>query len=399
MKKVELLAPAGNLEKLKIAILYGADAVFIGGKKFSLRAKANNFTIEDIKEGVLFAKQHQAKVYVTVNIVPEDEDFNDLDTYLLTLDEIGVHAIIVSSIYVILHAKKLNCHFEIHVSTQQSITNSKAISFFQSLAVDRIVLAREVSIPQMRFIKQVSSMPLEVFIHGGMCSSFSGRCGLSNVLANRDANKGGCAHSCRWIYKLYQNNQCLDSHNFIIASKDLMSIDQLPELLNLGIESFKIEGRMKSEHYIASIVSIYRRFIDEFYLTNSISKERISVYKKEIKKVENRVTGIGFLKGKLYQENLLLNTGAENPTQSFIAFTLKDSDENHFVIVEQRNWFQKGIKIEVLDNQHGLRYSKIKKILTLDNEELKIAPHPKQVLKIQTDIQISKNSFIRKKDF
>lgn len=397
MKKVELLAPAGNLEKLKIAILYGADAVFIGGKTFSLRAKANNFEKEDLKEAVVFANKHHAKVYITVNIIPEDEDFENLDNYLLFLDNIGVHAIIVSSLSVIIRAKKLNCHFEIHISTQQSITNVESINFFESLGADRVVLARELNIEQIKNIKKTTKIPIEIFIHGGMCSSFSGRCTLSNLMANRDANKGGCAHSCRWIYKLYQNNKLIDDHNFIIASKDLMSIDYIPQLIDCKVESFKIEGRMKSTHYIAGVVNVYRRLIDEYYNNHQkISNERLNYYKKELKKVENRITGTGFF-NKNNCQNLLKNTGYENPTQSFLAYSLKNSDKKNYVLVEQRNWFKKGMSIEVFDYKNGSRTTKIIDIKNLDNESIDVAIHPKQLLKIKTDIHIIKDSFIRKK--
>ena len=272
MNKVELLAPAGDLEKLKIAILYGANAVFCGGKQFSLRAKANNFSLDDLKEAVIFANKHNAKIHVTVNIVPEDDDINTLDEYLLSLSNIGIHAIIVSSVYIMKRAKELNCKFEVHVSTQQSIANYQAINFFKdNLKVDRVVLARELNIEQIKNIKEKSFATIEAFIHGGMCSSYSGRCTLSNIMANRDANKGGCAHSCRWTYQLYDNDNKIGATNFIIASCDLMSIDYIPMMLDAKIDSFKIEGRMKSIHYIATIVSAYRRLIDEYY-ENKISE-------------------------------------------------------------------------------------------------------------------------------
>ena len=279
MKHVELLSPAGDLTKLKIAILFGADAVFCGGKQFSLRAKANNFSLDDIKEAVKFATLHNARVHITVNIVPEDDDFKNLDSYLLALNEAHVHAIIVSSIYIMKRAKELNCSFEVHVSTQQSIANYKAVSFFkETVKADRVVLARELNINEIEHIKEKSSLPLEVFIHGGMCSSFSGRCTLSNAMSSRDANKGGCAHSCRWIYHLYENDKLIEGSNFIIASSDLMSIDYIPSLLKANVDSFKIEGRMKSIHYVATIVSAYRRLIDEYYKNKAISKARLNYY-------------------------------------------------------------------------------------------------------------------------
>ena len=293
--------------------------------------------------------------------------------------------------------KKLNCHFEIHISTQQSITNVESINFFESLGADRVVLARELNIEQIKNIKKTTKIPIEIFIHGGMCSSFSGRCTLSNLMANRDANKGGCAHSCRWIYKLYQNNKLIDDHNFIIASKDLMSIDYIPQLIDCKVESFKIEGRMKSTHYIAGVVNVYRRLIDEYYNNHQkISNERLNYYKKELKKVENRITGTGFF-NKNNCQNLLKNTGYENPTQSFLAYSLKNSDKNNYVLVEQRNWFKKGMSIEVFDYKNGSRTTKIIDIKNLDNESIDVAIHPKQLLKIKTDIHIIKDSFIRKK--
>lgn len=397
MNKVELLAPAGDLEKLKIAIEYGADAVFCGGKQFSLRAKANNFTIEDLKEAVNFANAHNAKVHVTVNIVPEDNDFKTLDEYLLSLNEAGVHAIIVSSIYIMKRAKELNCNFEVHVSTQQSIANHLAAKFFkENVNVDRVVLARELNIDEIKEIKEKANMPIEGFIHGGMCSSYSGRCTLSNVMASRDANKGGCAHSCRWTYHLYDDNKPIGETNFIIASCDLMSIEYIPMMLDANIDSFKIEGRMKSVHYIATVVSAYRRLIDEYYEKKSLSKARINYYTNEIKKAENRITYTGFLNKEMKHQALLLNTGVENPTQAFIAF-VKGKDEENNTIIEVRNYFEKGDKAECFTPDGKTINLTIPKMYTLDNEEVLIARHPKQILKLKTKLDLPANTFIRKK--
>ena len=397
MNKVELLAPAGDLEKLKIAIEYGADAVFCGGKQFSLRAKANNFTIEDLKEAVNFANAHNAKVHVTVNIVPEDNDFKTLDEYLLSLNEAGVHAIIVSSIYIMKRAKELNCNFEVHVSTQQSIANHLAAKFFkENVNVDRVVLARELNIDEIKEIKEKANMPIEGFIHGGMCSSYSGRCTLSNVMASRDANKGGCAHSCRWTYHLYDDNKPIGETNFIIASCDLMSIEYIPMMLDANIDSFKIEGRMKSVHYIATVVSAYRRLIDEYYEKKSLSKARINYYTNEIKKAENRITYTGFLNKEMKHQALLLNTGVENPTQAFIAF-VKGKDEENNTIIEVRNYFEKGDKAECFTPNGKTINLTIPKMYTLDNEEVLVARHPKQILKFKTKLDLPANTFIRKK--
>lgn len=398
MKRVELLAPAGDLSKLKIAILYGANAVFCGGKQFSLRAKANNFSLDDLKEAVIFANKHNAKIHVTVNIVPEDFDFNSLDEYLLSLDKIGVHAIIVSSVYIMKRAKELNCKFEVHVSTQQSIANKKAIEFFKDIVnVDRVVLARELNIDEIKEIKENSSFPLEAFIHGGMCSSYSGRCTLSNSMASRDANKGGCAHSCRWTYHLYEKNNRIGEQNFIIASCDLMSIDYIPMLLDANIDSFKIEGRMKSIHYIATVVSAYRRLIDEYYLKGSISQNRLNYYKKEIQKAENRITYTGFLNKAMKHQALLLNTGVENPTQAFIGLVLAGKDKDGYTLIEVRNHFEKGVKAECF-LPDGTTYNIIlNNIKDLDDNDVLVARHPKQLLKIKVKKDLPINTFIRLK--
>ena len=397
MNKVELLAPAGDLEKLKIAIKYGADAVFCGGKQFSLRAKANNFSIEDLKEAVKFANENNAKVHVTVNIVPEDKDFETLDEYLLSLNEAGVHAIIVSSVYIMKRAKELNCNFEVHVSTQQSIANHLAAKFFEeNLKVQRCVLARELNIDEIKEIKEKANMPIEGFIHGGMCSSYSGRCTLSNVMASRDANKGGCAHSCRWTYHLYDDNKPVGETNFIIASCDLMSIEYVPLMIDANIDSFKIEGRMKSAHYIATVVSCYRRLIDEYIEKGKLSNARINYYKEEIKKAENRIPYTGFLNKEMKHQALLLNTGVENPTQAFIAYVLGKDEENN-TIIEVRNYFEKGDKAECFTPSGKTINLTLPKMYTLDNEEVLIARHPKQILKFKSKLDLPKDTFIRKK--
>lgn len=394
--KVELLAPAGDLERLKIAILYGADAVFVGGKKFSLRAKANNFSLEDLKEAVAFANFYHAKVHVTVNIVPYDDDFEGLDDYLLTLDQIGIHAIIVSSIYVLRRAKQLHCSFEVHMSTQLSIANSQAIAFFKECGADRVVLARELSIEEIKKIKEKSELPIEVFIHGGMCSSFSGRCTLSNVMANRDANKGGCAHSCRWNYYLYQQDRPLSNEKVVLASTDLMSVDHILSLIQIGVNSFKIEGRMKSVHYIASVVSCYRRLIDECYEKKKMDEKRLEEYKMAIRKAENRITSSGFLNQPLLHQGLLENINVENPTQSFLAIVTDELENTPFVQIEVRNHFVEGCKVEFLKPNGEMGTTIIEKMVNSSNMEVKVANHPKEILKIKCAIKLPKNTLIRK---
>ena len=397
MKKPKLLAPAGDLYRLKVAILYGADAVFIGGKFFSLRAKANNFSLKDIEEGVLFAHQHHAKVYVTVNIVPNEDDFKNLSSYLLALDRVNVDAIIVSSISVLLQAKKLHCRFEVHISTQHSILNSYAIQFFKNLGADRVVLARELNILEIQQIKKNTTLPLEVFIHGGMCSSFSGRCTLSNAMANRDANKGGCAHSCRWSYFLYHEETPISDKEISFASTDLMGINYLPQLIDAQIDSFKIEGRMKSIYYIANVVKIYRQFIDFYCQFKKIDKKQMNYYKKELLKIESRSLSPVFLNPHLKNEGILIHQNTNNANQSFIGMILEDSDSYHCAFVEQRNHFTLDTKVEIIQPNQPNQSVKMLQMWDLNDNPLTIARHPQQIIKIQFSKPVKKDAIMRRK--
>ena len=299
MNKIELLAPAGNLEKAKIALLYGADAVYVGGKSFSLRARASNFTITDIRELCNFAHGLNKKVYVTMNIIPHDEDLNELEKYLKDIDNCGVDAIITSSLYIIKTCEKVAPRIERHVSTQMSITNSNTINHWKQMNVSRVVLARENTLEEIKYIANNTYLELEVFIHGGMCSSYSGRCVLSNHMTDRDANRGGCAHSCRWNYHLYEGSKKLNKKNqfYNIGSKDLMAIRFIPDLIDLNVASLKIEGRMKSTYYLATVVGCYRKIIDLYYENGTIKEEEFIWFEREIAKAENRLTSTGFYNG------------------------------------------------------------------------------------------------------
>ena len=263
--RVELLAPAGNLEKLKIAYLYGADAVYAGGKKFSLRARASNFSNEDIKEASTFAMSLGKKLYITMNIVPHESDLGELEEYLKYLESVGVTGIIVSSLYIASVAKRVSPKLELHLSTQASVSNHESVKFYEKLGFKRVVLARELDIKEISSVVKNVNAEIETFIHGGMCVSYSGRCMLSNYMTNRDANRGGCAHSCRWNYDIIYNNKKLNNRYFNMGSKDLNSFKQIFDLIDAGVTSLKIEGRMKSLFYIACIVRTYRYLIDDYY--------------------------------------------------------------------------------------------------------------------------------------
>lgn len=261
---IELLAPAGNLEKAKTAILYGADAVYVGGQSFSLRSRASNFSIEEIAELCRFAHVHGAKVHVTVNIIPHPDDFAGLEDWLRALDQAGIDAIISASPSIVQKALAMERHFEVHVSTQRSILNAEAVRFWKNLGADRIVLGRETSVASIEEICAENIAPIEAFIHGGMCISFSGRCVLSNHMTSRDANRGGCAQSCRWKYTLRDGENLLEKPDqpFSMSSRDLQAAVWIERMMHAGVASLKIEGRMKSDYYLAVIVGAYRRLID-----------------------------------------------------------------------------------------------------------------------------------------
>jgi len=358
--RTELLAPAGNLEKAKIALLYGADAVYVGGTSFSLRARASNFTLETLEELVKFAHAINKKIYVTTNIVVHDEDLKGLDEYLEKLDEIKVDAIICSSLVIIERAKQIT-NLEIHLSTQYSVTNSVLSDYFLEEGIKRVVLARELSLVEIKRIKENTKADLEVFIHGGMCVSYSGRCTLSNYMVLRDANRGGCAHSCRWLYDLYESkNLVSENHDFQMSSKDLEIVDYIPSLLEIGISSLKIEGRMKSIHYIATVVLAYRMLIDDYY---DGKLKDLDYYRDEIKKAENRLTSIGFLAGETTTEQQLYNSRSESPTKEFLGIVLAYDKDNSLAFMEQRNYFGIGDPIEIASPDKTFRTTFVTEML------------------------------------
>lgn len=393
MAKYELLAPAGDLEKLKVAIIYGADAVFIGGQKFSLRSRASNFTLADIKEGCEFAHQHNAKIHVTCNIVMHNIDTDGLIEYLKELEACGVDCIIASSLY-ILKMVKLHTKMEAHVSTQASTINQEAVKFFEEVNVDRVVLGREVSLEEMKIIKENSKIDLEAFIHGGMCVSYSGRCMLSNNMTNRDANRGGCAHSCRWCYDLIDGNQVKNPKGdyFAMSSKDLCAIKAIPLMMDMGMNSFKIEGRMKSLHYIATVVNTYRKLIDEYKLNHKIKD--FKVYENQIAKAENRLTSTGFLFNKPTITEQLYDLNLTVPTKEFIGIVKGYDEKTKTLHIEQRNYFVPFSTIEVFTPSKTFLLD-IKEIYDKDGNILDAARHPKQDIYFKCDIPLEKYSLLR----
>ena len=364
MNKIELLAPAGDLEKLKWAIMYGADAVYLGGKKFSLRANATNFTIDEIKEGVKFAHEHNAKVYVTVNILFHEEDMTGLLEYLKELEDAKVDAIIVSDLFIIDLVKENNINLEI--------------------------LARESSKKDIKNIMDETNMDIEVFVHGAMCTCYSGRCMLSNYMTNRDSNRGGCAQVCRWVFDLYDEYKTKISGDteFAISPKDLSLLKYIPDLIDIGVTSLKIEGRMKSIYYIATLVSVYRRVIDK-YLED---KENYKYNKKdeiELYRCANRETLPQYF-DKFPGVNEQYYIGREeNTNQDFLGVVLDYDEENKEIIIEQRNYFSKGDVINIFGPKKEPFNIVVSYIKNSDNELVDAARHPKEILRMTKHLNCS----------
>jgi len=391
---IELLAPAGDLEKLKIALMYGADAVFIGGQNFSLRARASNFTLDDILEATTFAHAKNKKIYITTNIIPHNEDLDGLIEYLKALEERHVDAIISASPFIIDMALK-HTKLEVHLSTQQSATNADAANFWFDYGVKRIVLARELDKYQIKKLIPKTNADIEVFIHGGMCMSYSGRCSLSNNMTDRDANRGGCAHSCRWSYELTQNGVAVSEQMFSMSSKDLEALEQIPFLIEAGVKSLKIEGRMKSLHYIATVVSTYRNLIDTYLDKGEIID--FEPFLIELQKAENRLTSHGYLEGLPGIDQQLFDKKSEQPSQLFIGLVKDYDDKTQIATIEQRNYFEVGYDIEIF-HPSGTEDSFILKEMTDENgEALDVARHPKQILKIKVPFHVEPYAMLRKK--
>ena len=390
--KIELLAPAGDLEKLKICVLYGADAVYIGGKMFSLRSASSNFSLKEMEEGIQFAHERNCKVYIALNVYPNDEDKDLLDQYLLDLDRLNVDAIIVSSLYIMKRAKELGCRFELHVSTQESSSNNKVIDFYKEIGATRVVLARECTLEQIKDITSKSSLEVEVFIHGAMCCSYSGRCTLSNYYTSRDANKGSCSHPCRWDYDLYKNNKLL-KNKFLLGSKDLMSIEFIENLIKCNVSSLKIEGRMKSISYLAHVCKTYRKLIDDIY-ENKI--EPLKNYIREVEESGNRQTTSAWLKG--YTDHLdLIYTFSNTPLQNYLGMILDYDEDSHLASITMKNPINKGEEIELVSYYRDNISFKVNRIIDSKNNEVESANNTFFTYQIEVPFKVKKYEILRKK--
>ena len=391
--KPELLAPAGDLERLKIAILYGADAIYVGGSLFSLRANAINFNLDELKEGVEFTHKYGKKLYVTVNIALHNKEVDKVLDYLKELDKIGVDAIIVSDPTIIDLALK-NTNLEVHLSTQASTINYEAVKYWKDKGVSRVVLGREVTKDEIDEIRSNVDIELECFIHGAMCAGYSGRCVLSNYFTNRDANRGGCAQICRWDFDLLDKdkNKIDADKDFTFCTKDLSMIKYIPDMIDQGISSFKIEGRMRSVYYIATVVSIYRKVIDE-YCNNKDNYKYNKEYEDVLDRVANRDSIPQFYDGKGGIDANYYNGRVEVSNQDFLGVVLDYKDG--YATIIQRNYFKKGDVVDFFGPSIDTFKFKIEDILDEDGNNIDIVRHPKQIVKIKIDKQLYKDDMMR----
>ena len=388
--KAELLLPAGDLDRLKIGIDYGADAVYIGGYDYSLRANANNFSLDDIKEAVKYAHDRGKKIYVTVNMIFHNEDLSGLDNYLKELDSIGIDSYIVSDFAVIEAIKRLKLKTKFFVSTQKSITNLEAVKFYKSLGAYRVVLAREATREDIKDIKDNIDTEVEVFIHGAMCTSYSGRCVMSNYVTLRDSNRGGCSQVCRFTF---DNNTPYD---YAFSSKDLNMIDYISDMMDLGIESYKVEGRMKSLYYIATVANAYRTIMDK-KMNSTLTSKDIEYYKKVLNRVSNRENIAQFYNGVPSVEGQYYSGRQELSNQDFLAVIIDYDKKNKVATIEQRNKFNVGDIVEIFGPKTSVQSFKIEYIINDENENVDSASHPQERLKINVPFEVKSGDIMRVK--
>ena len=408
MKKVELLAPAGDLEKFKTAIQYGADAVYLAGDKLGLRTASKNFSLDDIKEATKLAHDLDKKVYLTLNVISHNKDLEGVDEYIQSLDEAGVDAFIVSDPGIFQKVKTLAPSKEIHISTQANITNTATVEFWKSLGADRVILARELSLNEIKEIKDEvkDSITIETFVHGAMCMSYSGRCLLSNYMTGRSANMGDCAHPCRYKYYLMEEKrpgeyfQITEDENgsYIMNSKDLCMINHIPELIEAGVDSFKIEGRVKSEYYVATVINQYRRAIDDYY--EDIEKYNYNrdnnIYLEEIEKVSHRDFTTAFFFGDVNEESLTYDNSSYIRLYDFVAKVLDYDEDKKLMKVQERNKFSIGDEVEIFGPKFYDKFT-INKIYDEDMNEVDNINTPMKEAYLAYDKKVEYNYMIRRK--
>lgn len=402
-KKPELLIPASSLEVLKTAVIYGADAVYIGGEAFSLRAKAKNFSEEDMGEGIAFAHAHQVKVYVTANILAHNEDIKEAEDYFKLLAQLQPDALIISDPGLFMTAKKICPKIEIHISTQANNTNYETYRFWWELGAKRVVSARELSLEEIRKIREKipEEMEIESFIHGAMCISYSGRCLLSNYFTGRDANQGACTHPCRWKYAVMEEKRPgeylpvfeNERGTYIFNSKDLCMIEYIPEMISAGIDSFKIEGRMKNALYVATVARTYRKAIDDYLESEETYRSNMKWYQEEISKCTYRQFSTGFYFGKPSEENQIYDNNTY--ISEYIYLGIVEEEKEKLVRIEQKNKFSVGDQIEIMKpDGRNIPVS----VLAMYDEEMagvESCPHSKQIIWLQLSEQAKMHDILR----
>jgi len=391
MKKIELLSPAGDLERLKVTLLYGADACYIGGYKYGLRANAVNFSIDEIKEACKFAHNLGKKVYLTMNMVFHNEDYEEVKDYIKEVVESGIDAFILSELNLVKYIKENYPNVEVHISTQNTNTNYLSVKFLKSLGVDRVVLAREVGIDDIEKIGHLVDVDLEVFIHGAMCTFYSGRCALSSYFTNRDANRGGCSQVCRFLFKDEKDSF------FSLATKDLNLIDYITKLIDLNVASLKVEGRMRSIYYLATVIGTYRKLIDK-YIDKTLTEEDINKFKENLERVSNRENSSQYMKNEIdYNDQYYLTERSEKSNQDFLALVLSYDRKEKILYLKQRNLFSKGDNVVLFTPKDELSFV-VDEIYDDKNNLIEVANQADSYVKIKLDVdfEVDKYAMIKK---
>lgn len=403
-RHIEVLSPAGNMDKLKMAIRYGADAVYCAGQSFGLRASSSNFSNEELKEAVEFVHSHGKKIYVTCNIIPHNEDLVGLEDYLKFLESIKVDAIIVADLGIFLLAKRVAPNLERHVSTQANTTNYLTTEFWKEQGATRVVVAREVSIADIKTMKEAADIEIEAFVHGAMCISYSGRCLLSNYFTTRDANRGQCTQACRWKYALVEENRPgeyypieEDQHGtYIFNSKDLCLLKYIPDLVEAGVDSLKIEGRMKSVHYAATVTKVYREAVDS-YLADPEHYEVKPEWIEELEKISHRPYTEGFSVEKPDETAQNYGQSSNTQTHDFIGLVEGYNVEEGYAYLEQRNNFKVGDEVEFCQPHGELVHHVITKMTDEEGNEITVAPHPQMKVRLYIDTPLEEYAMMRRR--
>ncbi|MBP3841597.1 MAG: U32 family peptidase [Bacilli bacterium] len=390
MKRVELLSPAGDLERLKVTLLYGADAVYLGGKSFGLRANATNFTFEELEEGCAFAHNLNKKVYLTLNIVFHNEDLDGVYDYIDKCVKCGIDAFIVSDIPIATFIKNNYKDVEVHISTQDSIMNYKAVQYLENKGFERVVLARELTREKIKEIRSKTNIDIEMFIHGAMCTCVSGRCALSNYVTNRDANRGGCAQICRFEFNT-------DNGKFTMATKDLSLTDYITELIDMGISSFKVEGRMRSNYYLATVIGTYRKIIDDYY-NNSLTKDKIDYYEKVLSRVANREVSTQFYLRDADSSDQYYTGRSEKSNQDFLGQVISYDKDKKLLMIKERNYFEKDEVVQLFTPNGDLLTFTVDKVFDKDMNLVDIIRHPDEIYYVEVDVpfEVVEYSMLRK---